>query len=64
MVKKWFSETRRVDRDTGELLDKARTVRENWIRKDSSQEIRDCGGYLLKIITIEYEKNRQQQLEF
>ena len=30
MVKKWFSETRRVDRDTGELLDKARTVRENW----------------------------------
>lgn len=62
--KRWFSETIYVDRDTGEVLDKARVERENWIKKNSSFEVIDKGTYNLKKITNEYERNRQTSIEF
>ncbi len=62
--KRWFTESVYVDRDTGEVLSKSRVLRENWIKKDSSSRIEDKGMYNLKIVTYEYERNRQTSLKF
>ncbi len=62
--KKWFTETRHVDLETGEALSKSRVDREDWIKKGQSKTIQDCGMYNLKVITYEYEKSRQLKIEF
>lgn len=63
-MKKWYTETRRIDTETGEILTESRIKRENWIyTKKIDEQIQDCGGYTLKIINKKYEKNRQLRLE-
>lgn len=62
MRKRWFTETRYVDIDTGEELSKSQVEREHWIRKGGSDTIEDKGTYYLKIYTKHYERNRQQRL--
>lgn len=62
MRKRWFTETRYVDIDTGEELSKSQVKREHWIRKGGSDTIEDKGTYYLKIYTKHYERNRQQRL--
>lgn len=62
MRKRWFTEARYVDIDTGEELSKSQVEREHWIRKGGSDTIEDKGTYYLKIYTKHYERNRQQRL--
>ncbi len=62
MNKRWFTETRYVDIETGEALSKSRVEREYWVKKGSSHTTQDCGTYLLKIHTNEYERNKQTRL--
>lgn len=64
MKKKWFTETRNVDIETGEILSKSRIEREKWVYLQNDHETRDCGKYMLKIIYKQYEKNRQTELKF
>jgi hypothetical protein len=66
MTKKWYTETRYVDTETGEALTKARLERErlDWIKTGSSHTVQDMGSYLLKIHTNEYARNPQQQIIF
>lgn len=60
--KRWFTETRHVDLETGEALSKSRVEREHWIKKGASSTTQDCGAYFLKIYTHEYERSRQTRL--
>ncbi len=62
--KKWFTETRHVDCETGEALSESRVKREGWLKTGSSSTVTDCGMYNLKVFTNEYEKNRQVRIEF
>ncbi len=62
--KKWFTETRHVDVETGEALSKSKVEREKWLKVGGSHTTQDCGTYWLKIHTNEYERSRQTKLEF
>ena len=63
-MKKWFTETRNVDIETGENLSKSRLEREDYIKVGGDYTIQDCGAYLLKIYTHHYEKNKQYKITF
>ncbi len=65
-MKRWFTETRNVDVETGESLSEARLKREKdmWILEGKSKTIQDCGVYNLKIHTNEYKRSRQVRIEF
>lgn len=64
MKKKWFTQTTRIDHETGEILSESKIKREKWINiKKSETKTKDCGGYYLKETIIKYERNRQTRLE-
>ncbi len=63
-VKKWFTESRNVDRETGEELSTSRVEREKWVKVGSSKTKHYGKKFNLIIHTNEYERNRQQELKF
>ena len=62
--KRWFTTTEHVDRETGEVLTKAKVEREKWIKKGKTEQYEDKGTYHHKIIIYEYEQNRQTTIGF
>ncbi len=60
--KRWFTETRHVDKDTGEELSKSQVERERWVKIGKSNTYEDKELYKLNIHTNEYKKNRQYRL--
>lgn len=63
-MKKWFTQTTRIDLETGEILSKSQITRENWIKLNETEtKYKDCGTYTLKEIILKYERNKQTRLE-
>lgn len=63
-MKRWYTQTERVDQETGEILSKSRIEREDWIRKGSEKTVIDKGSYLLNLYIIRYERSKQIRLCF
>lgn len=61
-MEKWYTIVEHVDKDTGELLTKARVEREFWVKVGTERTVERKPTYNISKITNIYEANKQTRL--